>query len=108
LRAKARRLGGWAREQYALALPRTPKPVRQEWDRGIGDEIEFWRTVLERKGEPWPVWFRFATDPASPLQPLVTGAIDAPPAARSFGSWMSARAPCRGSERCGKVARWRS
>lgn len=38
------------------------------WRAGLGDELAYWRLVMETKGLEWPDDFRERLDPATPLQ----------------------------------------
>lgn len=51
---------------------------RARWNRGLDDELAFWRDWLATRGGRWAADYAFRTDPGSELQPHVRALIDAP------------------------------
>ena len=54
------------------------KDAKQEWNKGLAEEVTFWRAYLASGGEPWPDDFRRRMSPSSKLEEHVARYIAAP------------------------------
>ncbi|HLJ65995.1 MAG TPA: methyltransferase domain-containing protein [Chloroflexota bacterium] len=53
------------------------RTTRTQWQRGIDQELAFWRRYLASGGLNWPDEFRFRMDPDAPLQPHIAARLPA-------------------------------